>query len=184
MATHDISAHLIPSQYGDADQWITANDFHRPQRPGGEWIELRMHCRYTRRTERFSVLYQGPDGKMRLEHGGPEVSGPVGSFIPQCSVIASSPVARARYIDVEAGDVLVINGQRMVIMDDQPHDYPRLLTEVEVGLEVAKGYIRAHMTSVGLSSTQPDQVRFATLQDAYFGLGQLAEQLRHKHATR
>jgi hypothetical protein len=181
MATYDITRNMIPSRYGDADQWISANDFDGA---GFEWIELRMKCRYTRRVERFSVLYQGPGGTMRLEQGGPQVAGPVGGFIAQASVIASSPVARARYIDVEAGDVLVINGQRLVILDDRPHGYPRIVSEVEVGLEMARSYLKALMSNACLSKTEGDQIRFNTLRDAYFNLGSLAEELRQKYATR
>lgn len=146
MATIDITANMLPSRYDDeTDRWDSADQFNSAKLTAGDWIELRMHCRYTRRTERFSVLYQGPGGSMRIEHGADEVPGPLGCLIPQASMIASSPVAKARYIDVQAGDVLVINNQRMVILDDRPHDYPRLVSEVEAGLASAQAHIRRRM---------------------------------------
>lgn len=189
MATIDITAHMIPSRYGESDQWITADEYNRDLRPGGEWIQLRMKCRYTRRVERFSVLYQGPGGKMRLEHGGPQVSGPIGSFIAQASVIANTPVAKARYLDVEAGDVLIINGQRMVILDDQPYGYPRIVGEAEAGLAAAVALVRAQLTAS--FQRQPGTVednarsneRQAVLTSLIRQLNALAEELRQRYAT-
>lgn len=201
MATVDITAHMIPSRYGETDQWVTAEQLRSSKRVASDWIELRMHCRYTRRTERFSVLYQGPGGKMRLDHGRPEVPGPVGSLIAQCSVIASTPVARARYIDVVAGDVLVINGQRMVIVDDNPHGYPRLVSEVEVGILAAASYVRNRLINEiqpyadidGKTDVEIDrevelervkwQTRMAVLAEVFTDITALGPVLREQHAT-
>lgn len=145
MTTYDLQTNMVPSPYGDTDQWISASPFRGS---GQEWVEIRMRARYTRRVERFSVLYQGPSGAMRLEQDGPQVSGPLGCMIPQATVIASTPVDRARYIDAQAGDVLIMpGGQRMTIVDDKPRtDYPRLISEVEFGLEAAMALVRARLS--------------------------------------
>lgn len=186
MATIDITRNMIPSRYGDSDQWITRDSLAGND---PEWIELRMYSKYTRRTERFSVLYQGPGGTMRVEQGGPQVTGPLGCLIAQASVIANSPVARARYIDVQAGDVLVINGQRMAIVDDKPNGYPRLVSEVEAGLLGAYGVIRAQLAASfqGQPGTEEDNARRNERQAVLTGLGKavmdLAPILREHYAA-
>jgi hypothetical protein len=183
MTTFDLTENMIPSKYGAADQWITADQFSlatpaisSPTDPdwAATWIELQMHCRYTRRVERFSVLYQGPGGTMRMEHAGPEVAGPIGCLVAQASVIASTPVARARYIEVKAGDVLVISGQRMAIVDDRAHHYPRLVTEAEAGALHARALIRARWYEL----TQPSNTEH---EDTIDGRLQRAAQVKILH---
>lgn len=140
MATIDITAHLVPSRYDDEpDRWRTEQPLYGQK---ADALLLRMHCRYTRRRETFTILYQGPGGTMRLEHGNDEQPGPSGSLICQATVIAATPIARSVILDVFEHDVLVLNGQRMVILDDRPMDYPRLVTEAEAGLAAARTAIR------------------------------------------
>ena len=154
MAVIDISDHMVPSRYGDSDQWVTADQFNLPipatSSPydpdrAESWIELVMYCRYTRSVQRFSVLYQGPAGEMRMVHGGPKVPGPIGSLVCQATVIAAQPVRKAKLIEVKESDVLVINGQRMVIVDSNPHQYPKLVTEVEYGVILATEVVRSEL---------------------------------------
>jgi hypothetical protein len=129
----DMQDAMIPSTYGDTGSWASADGFG-----GKTWIELTMRAKYTRQVERFGIYYTDPSGSSRIEHGGPQVAGPHGSLIAQASVIASSPVARPDVvIHVAEGDRLILNGQRMVIVDDKPYDYPRLVTEAEYGAIVA-----------------------------------------------
>lgn len=170
MATIDITPNMLPSEYGEADQWKSAGQFNSHKLVAGDWIELRCHSRYTRRQERFSVLYQGPAGTMRLEHGQAPEPGPVGCLIPQCSVIANTPVARARIIDVKVGDVLVINGQRMVIIDDNPMDYPRLVCEAEAGLAYAIGLLRARANRMVVERRDETDAAAGAALDAQIGL--------------
>jgi len=134
MATIDITPHVQPLNYGDADQWASISAIG-PN--AAATIELSCYSKYTRRDERFTVLYQGPAGSMRMEHGGPQLPGPVGCLIPQASVLAATHITQPRIIRVIEGDVLVINGQRMVIVDDNPQGYPQLVTEVEAGIRAA-----------------------------------------------
>jgi hypothetical protein len=148
MATIDITASMETSRYGETDQWVSRTSYlaDSPER-AATTVELRCHAKYTRRTERFTVLYQGPGGAMRLEQGGPQVTGPVGCLIAQATVISAHPAnTHVKVIDVKPGDVLVINGQRMAIVDDRPRtNYPRLVSEVEAGLLAAYGVIRAQL---------------------------------------
>ena len=188
MTTHDLTANMIPSKYGDADQWITADTFSRPEIS----LELRMRAKYVRHVCSFSVLYQGPGGSMRIEHGGPEVAGPLGCLIAQATIIASSPVAQpATVIEVEEGDILIMpGGQRMVIIDDQPRtDYPKLVTEAEYGVRQALKIVKAHLADT--FRTQPGTVadnaasnaRQAELTGIRHELDLLALDLRRKLAT-
>lgn len=141
MATIDITAHLVPSRYDDEpDRWRTEQPMYGQK---AEALLLRMRCRYTRRAETFTILYQGPGGTMRLEHGADEQPGPSGSLICQATVIAATVIARAVILDVAEHDVLILNGQRMVILDDRPQGYPRLVTEAEAGLARATEAVRA-----------------------------------------
>lgn len=136
MATIDITAHLVPSRYDDEpDRWRTEQPLYGQK---ADALLLRMHCRYTRRRETFTILYQGPGGTMRKD----EQPGPSGSLICQATVIAATPIARSVILDVSEHDVLVLNGQRMVILDDRPQHYPRLVTEAEAGLAAARTAIR------------------------------------------
>ncbi len=177
MKTIDLSGNLVATDYGSEDQWVTASNFElsrlrrdnqaRDTEYAGQWVELIMYCRYTRNTERFSVFYQGPAGACRVEHGGPQVPGPHGSLSAQATIIAATPVARAVCIEVEAGDVLVLNGQRMVITDDSPRDYPKLITEREAGIAAARKHIRAmHVAATEqVSGDHDDRIRRAAQAD-------------------
>lgn len=131
---------LVPSRYGEPDRW-TSDDESIKTVPG-RWIELAMRCRYTRKVERLSILYTGPEGTVRVTQGGPEVPGPHGSLIPQAGAVSAHPTAKPTYIDVTEGDVLVLNGQPMVIADDRLMAYPQLITEAEWGLLAAQRVLR------------------------------------------
>ena len=78
-------------------------------------------------------------------------------------------------IDVKAGDVLIINGQRMVIVDDQPYDYPKLVTEVEAGLRAVVSLLRARR--------QDTQGADALLSDLIAAVRALAPELRAAFAV-
>lgn len=169
---------LVPSRYGETDIWTSIDQLERVDvgepRP---WIELRMRCRYTRRAERFSILYTGPHGATRVEHGAAPVPGPHGALIPQATVIAAGPVERAEIIDVEEGDVLVLNGQRMVIIDDRLTGYPRLATEPEWGLAIAQREVRNHISTIR-TTAKPDDPTVRALYDLLRTLIQQADRLR------
>lgn len=138
MTTYDITSSLTLSPYGERDRWTSAHGYVE----GAEWIELAMDCRYTGRTH-FSVLYQGPLGTIRLRGMSAEEDGPIGKLVALPVVIASHhPAAPRRTLEVKSGDVLVIDGQRLVILDDDPHGYPTLVTEAEFGIRVAAIYVR------------------------------------------
>jgi hypothetical protein len=209
MATIDITENMIPSGYGEADRWITADQFSlaipattRPTDPdwAAAWVELEMKCRYTGIT-RFSVLYQGPGGTMRTEYGAPEENGPIGSLVAQASVISSTPQRRPKLVHVQAGDVLVINNQRMVIVDDDPHRYPTLVTELEAGIRAAASYVRERLIqevqpyaeTAGKTDDQIDrevelervkwQTRMAVLAEVFSDIKALAPVLREQYAA-
>jgi hypothetical protein len=149
MATIDITASMQRSTYGENDQWVSKPTY-LADKPGEQAarIELVMYSKYIRRECNFTVLYQGPGGSMRVEQGGPEVPGPIGDLIPQATVISAHRGPRVNTVHVQEGDVLVINGQRMVILDDKPRtDYPRLVTEVEAGILAALAVIREKLSA-------------------------------------
>lgn len=125
------TANLVPSSYGESDQWVSVDQFNR----NGEWIEYSVYSRYVRRNIRFSLLYQGPDGVCRREHGGPEVPGPYAAMIPQASVISLHPQAKpAQVVELAEGDMIMFNGQPMMLIDDRALDYPQLVTPEEFGV--------------------------------------------------
>lgn len=138
MATIDITAHMAPSPYGDADQWRT-----------DEALKLRMHGRYQGHTLNWSVLYQGPGGTIRMSGdpigNGQGRPGPVAALIPNPSVIALHHPSQPQVIDVAPGDVLVINGQRLVITDDEQLHNPVAVSEVEAGLRMAARFIQEQL---------------------------------------
>lgn len=172
---------LVPTRYGDTDVWISQSQYYTGP---GRWQELRMHCKYTRRQERLSVLYTGPDGETRVKDHGSQIPGPHGSLIAQASVISANPVARAEYIDVEEGDVLILNGQRMVIADDRSMDYPHLITEAEWGLVVARRAVGDYITELQREkeSTDPEAAaRVNTLHALSSRLLGCADELRARY---
>lgn len=125
------TANLVPSSYGESDQWVSVDRFDGK----GEWIEYSAYSRYVRRNVRFSLLYQGPDGVCRREQGEPEVPGPYAAMIPQASVISLHPQAKpAQVVELEEGDMIVFNGQPMMLIDDRALNYPQLVTPEEFGV--------------------------------------------------
>jgi hypothetical protein len=128
---------LVPSRYGETDLWISKDEYDRGP---GRWHELRMRCNY--------ILYTGPAGATRIENGGRQVPGPHGSLIPQVGIIAVDPLAKPEYLDVKEGDVLVLNDQNMVICDDRRHGYPRLVTETEWGVVLARRAVNDQMNAL------------------------------------
>lgn len=201
MTTIDISEHMVPSDYGNADQWVSADQWHLPtvedqgelqdeanELYAGAWIELDMTCKYTGRT-RFSVFYQGPGGKCRTVFQGPQHAGPIGSLIALPSVIAAQQsTRRPRVLEVKAGDVLVIHGQRMVIVDEDKTRYPALVSEVELGIRAAAQFVRARLAAeIGPNDPPSDvseedkviwRAKMATLAEAYSAIMDLAPVLR------
>lgn len=123
------TARLTP-HYDDADQWVSVDQFNGT----GEWIEYRAYSRYTRRHERFSLFYVGPEGKARRVFQGPEVPGPYAAMIPQATMISAHPQARpAQTVELEEGDMIVFNDVPMMLIDDRPMHYPQLVTPAEFG---------------------------------------------------
>lgn len=126
------TANLVPSRYNEKDSWTSKDAMDRSA--PGDWIEYRVYSRYTRRTERFSLLYVGPEGECRREFQGPVLPGPYAAMIPQATVISASPQARPdQTVELEEGDMVVLNGQPMMLIDDRALDYPQLVTPAEFG---------------------------------------------------
>ena len=123
------TARLAP-HYDDTDQWVSVDQFNGT----GEWIEYRAYSRYTRRHERFSLLYVGPEGECRREYQGPVLPGPYAAMIPQATMISAHPQARpVQTVELEEGDMIVFNGLPMMLIDDRAMDYPQLVTPAEFG---------------------------------------------------
>lgn len=123
------TARLTP-HYDDTDQWVSVDQFNGT----GEWIEYRAYSRYTRRRERFSLLYVGPEGECRREYQGPVLPGPYAAMIPQATMISAHPQARpVQTVELEEGDMIVFNGLPMMLIDDRAMDYPQLVTPAEFG---------------------------------------------------
>lgn len=117
-----MTEHVIPLRpYYSDDEWVTDN-LPNSIAPA---VELEMVCKFTGRT-RFTVLYIGPNGEDRQEHMGPMVKGPWGCLIAQPTVLSAYPQKRGETIEVSAGDVLICNGERMVITDNSRLAYPKL----------------------------------------------------------
>lgn len=120
----------LTAHYDDLDQWVSVDQFNGT----GEWIEYRAYSRYTRRNERFSLLYVGPKGECRRIYKGPIEPGPYAAMIPQAIVISNHPQARpAQTVELEEGDMIVFNDQPMMLIDDRPLAYPQLVTPAEFG---------------------------------------------------
>lgn len=145
---------LVPDEYGQRDVWVS-RDSHRRGDGRGEWIELRMRSRFGRDTQRFAVLYVGPQGAVRRETGGPQVPGPHGGLLAQADIIDAYGTERSTCVDVEEGDVLILHGQRMVIADSRTDDYPELVTEAEWGLILAQRAIQQEIDAA--RQAHPDQ---------------------------
>lgn len=86
---------------------------------------LRMEngCRYVRSQRMFSVLYS--DGTCPTSDGMPNA--PHASLIAQPGVIGRAIGSAPIIHDVKVGDVITIDGHRLVITDDRPMNYPRML---------------------------------------------------------
>ena len=106
----------------DVDRWHSPVILHIPNAFQGKYA-------------RYSVLYIGPQGITRREHGGPLEPGPYAALIPQCSVIdnaggSASEAARNRAALREwtaaAGDLLLLNKSLYRINDGGPHRDPGL----------------------------------------------------------
>lgn len=139
------TANLVPSSYGESDQWVSVDRFDG----SGEWIEYSAYSRYVRRNVRFSLLYQGPEGVCRREHGGAEVPGPYAAMIPQATVIALHPQAKpAQVVELSEGDMIMFNGQPMMLIDDRAMDYPQLVTPEEFGTRFPAAQARRERAKV------------------------------------
>ena len=116
-----VTANLVPSRYEDErDQWDS-----RSQYSGGEgpWIEYSVRSRSSR--VKHTVMYVGPDGACRREHGGAVLPGPYGALIAQGTMIASHPVSQPHeVVELEDGDVILCNGVPLVVAHNfyrEPH---------------------------------------------------------------
>ena len=127
--TNTHNANLV--RYTEAsDYWVSADGFNRHE--NGQWIEYTMKSRYIGRMVRFSVLYVGPEGEARREHGGPVLPGPYAALIPQATIISAHAVEQPTEVThLEDGDTIMLNGQPMRVIDDSRMNYPSLVTPEE-----------------------------------------------------
>lgn len=134
-AVHVVELKALPN-YGE-DIWTSdASGTGEPR------VVYRMHSKYGRGTMRFTVFYVGPDGEARRVHGGPILSGSYCSMVPMCSVISAYAGPREEVVEVKEGDVLILNGAPMILIDDQPYEYPHAVTPAEYGARLAAREIK------------------------------------------
>jgi hypothetical protein len=125
---------LSPWKNAGTDTWKT----DVPTCGGKEPATLyRMRSAYGRGDLRFTVLYIGPDGEGRREHQGPILPGPYCALIPESSVISSHEQPKEKVVEVKEGDVLILNGAPMILIDDQSYGYPHAVTPTEYGARLA-----------------------------------------------
>jgi hypothetical protein len=132
---HVVALKALPS-YGE-DNWTSdASGTGEPR------LVYRMHSRYGRGNVRFTIFYVGPDGEARRVHGGPVLSGPYCALIPMSSVISAHAGPREEAVEVKEGDVLLLNGAPMILIDDQALEYPHAVTPAEYGARLAAREIK------------------------------------------
>lgn len=118
------------TNYG-ADHWVSDDAVDGPR------TVYRMHSRYGRGHMRFSVMYVGPKGEARRVHQGPIIPGPYCALIPMSTVISAWAGPKERYVDVQEGDVLLLNGLPMILIDDETLGYPHAVSPAEYGARMA-----------------------------------------------
>lgn len=127
---------LRPQTNYGADHWISDDSVDGPR------TVYRMHSRYGRGVMRFSVMYVGPEGEARRVHQGPIIPGPYCALIPLSSVISAWAGPKERYVEVKEGDVLVLNGLPMILIDDDHLSYPHAVSVAEYGARMAARALR------------------------------------------
>lgn len=178
-ATH--TAVLLP--YGErSDQWTSRSRFEGTD-ADGPWIEYRTYSQYVNRHVHATLYYCGPDGAARREHGGPELPGPYAAMIPQDTVLADTPQAQpAQVVYLNEGDTVLFNGLPMLLVDDDPHGYPRFVTPAQYGLIMALRQVQALAldTSAELIAAKAadDATEAARLDARYRGLGDAQAAIR------
>lgn len=134
-AVHMVELKALPS-YG-VDNWTSdASATGEPR------VVYRMRSKYGRGNMRFTIFYVGPDGEARRTHGGPVLSGPYCSMIPMSSVISAWAGPKEEAVEVKEGDVLILNGTPMILIDDQAFEYPHAVTPAEYGARLAARQIK------------------------------------------
>lgn len=133
-AVHVVDLKSLPS-YGE-DHWDSQTSDEQAR------VVYRMHSRYGRGVLRFGVFYVGPNGEARRTHGGPILSGPYCALIPLATVISAWAGPREESVEVKEGDVLLLNGVPMILIDDQRYDYPHAVTPAEYGARLAAREVR------------------------------------------
>ena len=161
---HVVELKSLPN-YGE-DNWTSdASGTGEPR------VVYRMHSKYGRGTMRFTIFYVGPYGEARRVHGGPVLSGPYCALVPMSSVISAHPGVREEAVEVKEGDVLLLNGAPMILIDDQAYEYPHAVTPAEYGARLAAREIKKlQQSNVRASDRAPWD---AALQEAHHNVTSL-----------
>ncbi|MEK6443571.1 hypothetical protein [Pseudonocardia sp. T1-2H] len=109
-------------------------DFWRTPHLG---TQLRTYSRHQGHQTRFTVLFRGPDGAGREVQDGPITRGVRADLIAQGTMITSTPMPQAPFIDVQLGDLIEIRGEVFQIRDDRPFHDPQLYRVPEGGFTYA-----------------------------------------------
>lgn len=160
-AVHVVELKALPN-YG-ADHWTSdASGTGEPR------LVYRMHSKYGRGNMRFTIFYVGPNGEARRTHGGPILSGPYCALVPMSSVISAHPGVREEAVEVKEGDVLLLNGVPMILIDDQAYEYPHAVTPAEYGARLAAREIKKlHGENIRTTDRAPWD---AALQEAHLAV--------------
>lgn len=158
-AVHVVQLAALPN-YG-VDHWTSGQPMHGDQEPRTIY---RMHSRYGRGHMRFTVLYVGPDGEARRSHQGPILPGPYCALVPMSSVISAWAGPRENTVEVKEGDVFILNGHPMILIDDAALDYPHAVTPAEYGARLAAREV-AKLRKEKLTASD-DRAWDAALQEA------------------
>jgi hypothetical protein len=146
-AVHVVKLEALPN-YG-VDTW--ASDASKASDTEPRTV-YRMHSRYGRGSLRFTVFYIGPEGEGRRVHQGPILPGPYCAMSPMSSVISAWATPRENVVEVKEGDVLILNGVPMILIDDQSMDYPHAVTPAEYGARLAAREV-ANLRKESLTAT-------------------------------
>lgn len=134
-AVHVVGLVALPN-YGE-DNWGSDNSG-----VGEPRLVYRMHSKYGRGVMRFTIFYVGPNGEARRTHGGPILAGPYCALVPMSSVISAYSGPPEKSVEVKEGDVLLLNGVPMILIDDDPWGYPHAVTPAEYGARLAAREIK------------------------------------------
>lgn len=134
-AVHVVGLVALPN-YGE-DNWGSGNSG-----VGESRLVYRMHSKYGRGVMRFTIFYVGPNGEARRTHGGPILAGPYCALVPMSSVISAYSGPPEKSVEVKEGDVLLLNGVPMILIDDQRYEYPHAVTPAEYGARLAAREVR------------------------------------------